>query len=126
MPNNLTTAQIRRLVTDTAKRLADDMGRQLSDAALRGLLDGSEAYFAEGGSRNVNIGDLEKTLAPIVRVAVNSVRRDEGGGRRTLVAGKGKKAIKAFRTPLLAKKPVRKKDVREAIDKATCHMLWFC
>ena len=126
MPSNLTTAQIRRLVTETAKRLADDLGRQLSDAALRGLLEGSEAYFAEGGSRNVNVDDLEKTLAPIVRVAVKSVQRDEGGGRRTLFVGKGKKAVKAFRNPLTAKKPVRKKDVREAIDKATCHMLWLC
>ena len=93
MPNNLTTAQIRRLVTDTAKRLADDMGRHLSDAALRGLLEGSGAYFAEGGTRNVDADELEKTLAPIVRVAVKSVQRDEGGGRRTLFVGKGKKTV---------------------------------
>lgn len=126
MPNNLTTAQIRKLVTDTAKRLADDMGRQLSDAALRGLLEGSDAYFAEGGSRNVDEEDLEKTLTPIVRAAVRSVQRDEGGGRKYLVARKGKKAIKAYRNPLPVKKPLRKKDVRDAIDKATCHMLWFC
>lgn len=64
MPSNLTTAQIRRLVTETAKRLADDLGRQLSDAALRGLLEGSEAYFAEGGSRNVNVDDFGKDTCP--------------------------------------------------------------
>jgi hypothetical protein len=89
-------------------------------------LEGSEAYFAEGGTRNVNADDLEKTLAPIVRAAVKSIQRDEGGGRKFLVARKEKKAVKAFRNPLPAKRPVRKKDVREAIDKATCHMLWFC
>jgi hypothetical protein len=96
---------------------------KLSMAAAQRLLKPSEAYFERGGSQSVNRKKLRIELEAIIDGAIQT---GEPGDEAVRIKINGRFETFLKNPRQRRRKIIREGDVRTAMDRATCHYLWFC